>query len=407
MPTGRILCVTSSLPRWAGDSVTPFVLHLAQDLQSLGWQVDLVAPHAPGAAVAETLDGVHVERFRYAWPASLETLCYGGGALANLARDPSNKLKLPLFLAAEWLAVARRLARKRYDVLHSHWLLPQGFVGMLACGVAGTPHVATIHGGDLFALRSPFAQRLKRMVLARADAVTVNSSYTEAIARQLLSRPLERIPMGVGIDPPDSRRSAELRQRFRRGAGPLLVFAGRLVEEKGAADVIGAMDRLQEQCPDATALIIGDGPDRSACEDLAKSLRLESRIAFPGWIDTKELGAWLAAGDVFVAPSRRAANGWVEAQGLALIEAMIAGTPVIATRLGGVPDAVIDGQTGLLVDERSPEQIAAAARRLFIDAPLARTLAEQGRRHASAHFSRQASAQSFAALFTRLISRPR
>jgi glycosyltransferase involved in cell wall biosynthesis len=121
----------------------------------------------------------------------------------------------------------------------------------------------------------------------------------------------------------------------------------------------------------------------------------------------KELGAWMAAGDAFVAPSRRAANGWVEAQGLSLIEAMIAGAPVIATRLGGVPDAVIDGQTGLLVDERSPEQIAAAVRRLYNDAQLARTLAEQGRSHAAAHFSRHASARSFADLFARLLSRPR
>ena len=78
---GRILCLTSNFPRWEGDSTTPFVLHLAQDLQALGWRVDVLAPHAPGAAVRETLGGVRVERFRYLWPERLETVCYRGGAL--------------------------------------------------------------------------------------------------------------------------------------------------------------------------------------------------------------------------------------------------------------------------------------------------------------------------------------
>lgn len=76
----RILCVTSNFPRWAGDSTTPFVLHLAQDLQEYGWTVDVLAPHAPGAAKKEELGGVSVKRFRYFWPEASENICYQGGA---------------------------------------------------------------------------------------------------------------------------------------------------------------------------------------------------------------------------------------------------------------------------------------------------------------------------------------
>ncbi len=110
MNTGRILSVTSTFPRWRGDSTAPFVLHLAQDLQALGWQVDVLAPHAPGAATAEVLDGVSVERFRYLWAASQQTVCDQGGALANLRRRPLERLKLPALVAAELIAVAHRLA---------------------------------------------------------------------------------------------------------------------------------------------------------------------------------------------------------------------------------------------------------------------------------------------------------
>jgi glycosyltransferase involved in cell wall biosynthesis len=404
MPPGRILCVTSSLPRWAGDSSTPFVLHLAQDLQGLGWQVDVLAPHAEGASREETLGGVAVERFRYLWPARLQTVCYGGGALANLREHPMDKLKVPALVAAEWAAVARRLARHRYDLLHSHWILPQGFVGMLARRAKRIPHVVTVHGGDIFALRGKLLESLKRRVLQRADAVTVNSSHTEAAVRAIAPDVgvLARIPMGVSIDALDSageRRAPEIRARHRRGRGPLVIFVGRLVDEKGPADLLEALAQLLPSLPDATALIVGDGPERAALEQLARTLGVSDRVTFPGWIDTKELGAWLAASDVFVAPSRRAASGWVEAQGLAVLEAMVAGIPVIATRLGGTPDVVIPERTGLLVDERSPGQIAASVVRLIEDPQLARSLATQARAHARENFSRARSARAMAELF--------
>src|SRR6185437_6645666 len=86
---GSVLVVTSNFPRWKGDSVTPFVLHLVQGLQAVGWRVGVLAPHAEGAAIHEIIDGVRVDRFRYMWPASQETVCYGGGALVNLRQKSS------------------------------------------------------------------------------------------------------------------------------------------------------------------------------------------------------------------------------------------------------------------------------------------------------------------------------
>jgi len=406
---GRILCVTSSIPRWPGDSCAPFVLHLAQDLQELGWEIDVVAPHAPGAATDETLGGVHIERFRYQWPASQQTVCYGGGALVNLRRRPLDRLKLPALVAAEWAAVARRLARRRYAVLHSHWMLPQGLVGMLARSLGGrVAHVVTVHGGDLHDLRGPFLSSLKRQVLNRADAVTVNSRNTEEAVRALSPRAgrIVRIPMGVAIEPPDAEAravAARLRSQYRRGQGPLVVFVGRLIDEKGPADLLHAIAGLRASLPGTTALFVGDGQDRPQLEGLARSLGLEDRVVFPGWIDPAAVGAWLAAADVFVGPSRRAQSGWVEAQGLTFLEAMVAGTPVVATRLGGIPDAVVHEETGLLVDERSPDQIAAAVRRLAADPGLGQRLAERARRHVASHFARDASARAFSDLFSGLI----
>jgi len=408
-PRGRLLCLTSNFPRWAGDSTTPFILHLARDLQALGWQVDVLAPHAPGTATREVLDGVLVERFRYLWPDSWETVCYQGGALINLRRNRVNLAKLPALVMAEWTATLGRLARRRYDLLHSHWILPQGFTGALAARPLKIPHVLSVHGGDVFALRGPWLTRCKRFALRHVDAVTVNSSVTQQ-AVETIAGPLpalQRIPMGVTVTPVARTDLAALRVResFRRGDGPLLVFVGRLVEEKGVEDLLHAVRLLLPDLPDTTALVVGEGQDRPALQTLTEALKLAGRVHFTGWVAPEEIGGYLAAGDVFVGPSRQGRDGWVEAQGLSFIEAMVAAIPVVATRVGGIVDSVRDGETGLLVAERSPAAIAAAVRRLMADPALVERLRRQGHALATAAFSRPASAAAFERLFEELLGR--
>jgi phosphatidyl-myo-inositol dimannoside synthase len=403
----RVLCVTSNLPRWAGDSTTPFILHLAADLRALGWDVECLAPHAEGAAVREELDGVPVERFRYLWPPSAQTVCYSGGARVNLRRSRANQAKLPALVAAEWAAVARRVARGRYDLVHAHWLLPQGLVATAPPRRA--PVVATAHGGDVFGLPGKALARAKRLALERADAVTANSSFTEAALRRLAPGlgAVARIPMGVDTTAPDPGEVAAVRAASRRGAGPLVAYAGRLVEEKGVDDLLRAVAALAARRPDVTALVLGEGQDRAALEALAAELGIDGRVAFGGWAASGAVAAALAAADVVAAPSRRGPDGWVEAQGLTVVEAMAAGTPVVATRSGGVGDAVVDGETGLLVDERSPDQLAAAIERLATDGALAARCVERGRRVARERFSRRTTAESFASLFEEVLARRR
>lgn len=404
---GRVLCVTSNFPRWQGDSTTPFVLTLAHDLQALGWQVDVLAPHAPGAARQETLDGIQVERFRYCWPETRQTVCYQGGAMVNLRNRPLEKLKLPALVGAETLALTRRLISGQYDLLHAHWILPQGFTGMLATGIARLPHVITVHGGDIFSLRGRLMTRLKRAALHSAQTVTVNSSATEQATRAIapdIAR-LQRIPMGVNTAPLDAReqtRANAIRAQHGQAHGPLLIFVGRLVDEKGAADAISAVPLIQRTHPGVRLLIVGEGPDRRALAQQANQLGLHHQVRFLGWVDANEVRAHMAAADIFLGPSRTAANGWVEAQGLTMLEAMAIGTPVVASRLGGIVDSVIDEQTGLLVDERSPAQLANAVMRIAANPALAKTLTEQAQQHAQQTFSREASASAFSRLYETL-----
>jgi glycosyltransferase involved in cell wall biosynthesis len=393
---GRICLLTSSFPRWPRDATAPFLLDLAQDVRACGWTVEVLAPHAVGAAPREVLAGVPVTRFRYAWPAAQQTVCYRGGALFNLRREPSNWLKLPALVLCQGLALLRAHFRRRFAVLHAHWILPQGLVAVAVGALCRTPVVITVHGSDVFALHARPWRWAKRVALRGAAAVTVNSAATEAAVREIAPglRTVHRVPMGVAMVP------AEERPRVPpSAAGPLLAFAGRLVAQKGVDDLLRAVAILGAERPHVGAIVLGDGPERAHLEALAQRLRIAGRVRFLGWVEPARVASYLAAADIFVLPAKATPDGGAEGQGLAVIEAMLAGTPVIASRSGGLVDAVRHEQTGLLVEEAAPAQIAAAVVRLLDDPALADRLAREAKALAATTYSRSGTAAAFAKIF--------
>lgn len=397
----RVLLVTSNYPRWEGDATTPFVLNLAVDLEATGWEVDVLAPHAPKAARRESLSGVEVRRFRYLLPESQQTVCYEGGALINLRQTKSNWLKLPFLVVAEFLVTLLALARGRYHAINAHWILPQGFVAGLAGILTRTPVVVTVHGGDVFDLGGGFLTRLKAWSLRRAAIATANSTATRAATEDLApDADVRTIPMGVNVSGlPDDIETSKLRAQYRFGTGPLLLFVGRLVWEKGVDDLLHAVAQLRTDMPDARLVVVGTGQDRPVFEALSTSLGLEDRVTFTGWVDPSSVPAYMTAADILIGPSKQSETGWREGLGLVFLEAMAVGTPVIATRSGGIPDIVMPGQTGLLVSENAPDEIADAIRRLGADPGLTERIVARGRDLVNETYSREASAAAFAAVF--------
>ncbi len=399
MTSRRVLLLTSNYPRWRGDSTTPFVHNLAQDLLDEGWAVDVLAPHAPQAARAESLDGVSVHRFRYLLPEAQQTVCYEGGALINLRERKSNWLKLPFLVLAELIATIRLHRRRRYGVINAHWILPQGFVGAIVARVTKTPLAITVHGGDVFGLEGGVLRSFKRWALRRADVVTVNSGTTERGVTALDSAAaVHHIPMGVAVgSEPDARDVAAVRNDYQ-SSGPLVVFVGRLIAEKGLDDLLEAIAELEG----SALIVLGTGQDAAGLEERAAELGLRDRVHFMGWVDQERVPVYLHAADVLVGPSKTSESGWKEGMGLVFLEAMAAGTPVVATRSGGIPDIVQHEQTGLLVEEQAPAQIAQAVRRLQEDADLRTHVIESGRRLVAESYTRRASAAAFADLFESL-----
>ncbi|MGH8399555.1 MAG: glycosyltransferase, partial [Gammaproteobacteria bacterium] len=171
----RLLVLASTYPRWQDDPEPGFVHELSRRLTER-FEVAVLAPHAAGAKSEEIMEGVHVFRYRYA-PARWETLVNAGGIINNLKRRPWKWLLVPVFLLAQMWATWRLIRRWHPDVIHAHWLIPQGLlVAMLASMDRHIPPlVVTSHGADLFALRAAPLVALKRFVIRHAAAITVVS----------------------------------------------------------------------------------------------------------------------------------------------------------------------------------------------------------------------------------------
>jgi len=160
----------------------------------------------------------------------------------------------------------------------------------------------------------------------------------------------------------------------------VILTVGRLIERKGHDIVIRAMARLASEFPAARYVVVGDGPRGPYLRDLVASVALQDRVVFVGEVRKEDLPLYYQAADVFAMVSRaRERQGDVEGFGLVYLEAGACAKPVVAGRSGGVPDAVVDGVTGLLVSPESVEEVADALARLLRDRELAAKLGQAGR----------------------------
>lgn len=186
----RLLVLTSTFPRWPNDSEPPFVFELSRRLIDV-FDVTVLAPRSPGSLSYEIMDGLRVIRFPYCFRRRENLATYGGGILNRLRASRLGYFLVPLFLTGQLWALIRLLRREPFDVIHAHWIIPQGLVAVIAVWLAQrpVPLVCTSHGGDLFALSGRPLQRLKCWVIDRCQALTVVSSAMRAVV------------IGMGVDP--------------------------------------------------------------------------------------------------------------------------------------------------------------------------------------------------------------
>lgn len=390
----RILILTHNYPRFPGDPAGAYVARLAAAAAGAGHEVRVLAPHIRGANREERpADRLEVLRFRYA-PDALELVGYRGDVRSRTLFSPLTLLLLPPFLVAFRRAAGRLVRDFQPDVVHAHWWFPGGWVA----AALPVPYLVTSHGSDARLLdRGAWFRRAAAPVFARAARVTAASRFLATdLARRLGSATrVEVTPMPVEVD------------RFSAGAGAvrampsLILYAGNLVPGKGVDVLLRAAGKLRERGLPFRLRILGEGPERASLRALAATLGIAKDVEWSDFVSQDRMPAEYGAATVTVLPSR----GQAEGLGLTLVEALLAGSAVVGTPAGGIPEVVQDGETGLLARDGDPADLAGQIERLLSDGALRRRLTEAGSARMRETYAPAAAAGRFLELYRSVVGK--
>ncbi len=389
-----LLFLTQTYPRFEGDTAGPFIRDLARGLIRGGDRVTVLAPHAEGLAPAWRDDGVEVVTFRYA-PERHEVLGYGRTLESDERVRGRAVLAAPLYFLAGCQAIRRQIrrrpGRRRFDLLHAHWIVPNGIIsGIAAMAGGGVPLAIGLHGSDVFLAERAGVRLAARWALSRSCLLTGCSP--ELVDRvRALGFPAERsrvIPYGVDMatfSPAPERRTVWRERLGIEERAPLLLGVGRMATKKGFQVLIGILPALLGEFPRLHVVLAGGG---DLLDRFRQAVRpWADRVHLPGPVLRDTLPDLYRSADLFVLPAVHDAKGNVDGLPNVILEAMASGLPVVASGISGIPLAVEDGRTGLLVPEGDPEALLEALRRLLADPAAARVMGEQGRRKTEAELT--------------------
>jgi glycosyltransferase involved in cell wall biosynthesis len=406
----RVLALATSYPKGPDDSTAPFVRSISRGLASHGAEVDVLLPHHPDLSWNGVDPPIRIHTFRYVPgnSAGHHLWGYAGALKADVSVRSAAWGMAPLALAATLVRLVSLARSLRPDVIHAHWLLPSGPPAVMVGRHLGIPVVTSLHGSGAFLAESrSLLGRSAGYALEGSAAVTACSSDLSLRAQRLGARPTQCVVIPYGVDPDafrplDTHTRGELRNRLGIPSGAVLILAvGRLVEKKGFRYLQEAFGRAfpgigrggsdprdVREHPGPTPgreastpllWIAGSGDLEADLAERAGELGLGNRFRLLGNVSRAEVGALYQAADILAVPSVRDSAGNVDGLPNVLMEGLASGMAVVASRVAGIPDVLVDGENGLLVAEKDPAALAEALRQLATDRELRGKLGDGAR----------------------------
>ena len=380
----KVLVIGSVYPRFHEDAEVPWLRTSVAHLKKAGLGIQVLAPAYKGLKSHE-IDGVKVNRFRYA-PASWEILTHEEGAPSKMASRPwLQLLAIPYIISGFFKCIG--ICRKfRPDVIHAHWPFPHAYIALGAAKLFRIPLVLNFHGAELLLIRKKkWVKPLLKFAIGQAQAVFANSSFTAGKIKALRNVDVEWSPYGTTLE--SGSTSAGNGGTSAIVPHPVdgkfkILFVGRHIERKGICYLIEAAKHLPRDLFEIRIVGVGDLTDKLKAQ-AANATEARSNngaafepaeIIFTGKLSPEALANEYRTANVFTLPAIVDSKGDTEGLGVVLIEAMELGLPVVASNVGGIPDVVVDGVSGILVPEKDPEALAGAYRRLAAEPELVKQL---------------------------------
>ena len=417
----KVLVISSVYPRFQEDAEVPWLRTSIAHLKKAGAEIQVLAPAYKGLK-SHDIDGTHVNRFRYA-PASWEILTHEEGAPSKMASKPWLQLLAIPYIINGFFQCIRICRKWRPDVIHAHWPFPHAYIALGAAKLFKIPLVLNFHGAELLLIRKKkWVKPLLKFAIGQAQAVFANSSFTAGKIKAIRNVDVEWSPYGTTLEgrtgkalqtkegeslPLASAANAASAtpssgdNRIKRESRPTklgmiepncwdsvptpqlpvphpvngkfkILFVGRHIERKGICYLIEAAKYLPKDKFEIRIVGVGDLTEQLKQQAALLDERRETKdertqsasIIFTGKLSPEALANEYKTANVFTLPAIVDHKGDTEGLGVVLIEAMELGLPIIASNVGGIPDVVVDGESGILVPEKDPVALADAFKRL-------------------------------------------
>lgn len=398
----RVLVLTSTFPRWENDSEPAFVFELCRRLTS-AFDITVLSPRTPDSKKQENMAGVRVIRFPYFFQRWEKLAMHGGGILNKLKTNPAYYFVVPFFLLGQLWALTAILRKERIDLIHAHWLIPQGFIAVLGLMLSRRriPLLCTSHGSDIFALRGVLLERIKRWVMDKSHSLTVVSQAMKNKVVKMGVAPDKVKVISMGADLKNLFTPDHLLKRSKTE----LLFVGRLVPGKGVEVLFEAMKKVMDQKPDTRLLLAGAGPLEGQLRTLAKKNNISENVDFLGMVKQSLLPGLYRRAALAVFPFEMTNSGVQEGFGLVVVEAMGCECPVVAGDLPAIHDSITHEESGLIFPPGNVQALAESIMRLLDDSDLRFRLADEGRKRVVGKFDWEIIADKYCKLYDKLIKR--
>jgi len=378
----KVLVIGSVYPRFPEDAEVPWLRTSIAHLKKAEVEVQVLAPSYKGLR-DHVIDEVPVNRFRYA-PAGWEMLTHEEGAPSKMAKKPWLQLLAIPYIISGFLRCLAICRRWRPDVIHAHWPFPHAYIALGAAKLFRIPLVLNFHGAELLLIRKKkWVRPLLKFAIGQAQAVFANSSFTASKIQALRNVNVEWSPYGTTLGKA-ANAAHPVNGKFK------ILFVGRHIERKGITYLIEAAKYLPTNKFEIRIVGVGDLTDQLKAQASAQSgsdtqagtqpATSPAPVVFTGKLSPTDLENEYRNANVFVLPAIVDSKGDTEGLGVVLIEAMELGLPVVASDVGGIPDVIVNGESGILVPEKDPQALADAFKRLEADPSLVNALLDGARK---------------------------
>lgn len=366
----NICIVTTMFPKYEGDSYGPFVFEEAKVLVRNGINVHVITQHNPGAKYEEETAGIHIHRFRWLEPPKFKALIYFKGIKDNF--------RLLTYLISLFFNLIFLIRKYDVDVLHAHHTIPTGFIGVIVAKLMKRPIVITAHlmditthGADVGPLGN-IKDFESNFIFRRLIIFSLNHSNKIIAVSADLANKIEQ--MGIDKEKISIFRNAVDLIRFRPIKNKslrikydinknevLILFIGHLEAFKGVFELLGAFYKVHNRHENTKLMMVGEGEDAQKVKEKVSKLGLDKSVIFVGKISPENIQKFYQMADIFVLPS------YTEGLPLVVIEAMACGLPVIASKVGGIPEVISDSENGFLVQPQKEDVLKVKLETLVTD----------------------------------------